>query len=47
MNQTFERNEKHLYCRQYETAGGDWSTLYYVIFTDWKKNVEHFPLDPA
>ncbi len=32
MKQTFECVEKHLYRRQYQTAGGDWSTLYYVIF---------------
>jgi hypothetical protein len=36
--------EKHLYRRQYETAGGDWSTLYYVIFTDWKKKRRTFPV---
>lgn len=35
MNQTFERIEKHLYRRQYQTAGGEWSTLFYAIFTDW------------
>ncbi|MBI3058896.1 MAG: site-specific integrase [Deltaproteobacteria bacterium] len=27
MEQKFERVEKHLYKRQYRTAGGDWSTL--------------------
>jgi hypothetical protein len=27
-----EKIERHLYRRQYQTAGGDWSTLYYVIF---------------
>lgn len=30
MKQTFERIEKHLYRRQYRTAGGEWSTLYYA-----------------
>ena len=42
--QTFERMEKHLYRRQYQTAGGDWSTLYYAIFTDWKGKRRTFPL---
>lgn len=27
MKQTFECVEKHLYRRQYQTAGGDWSTF--------------------
>jgi integrase len=46
MNETFERVTerrgktdvpvKHLYRRQYQTAGGNWSTIYYAIFTDWK-----------
>lgn len=44
MKQTFECVEKHLYRRQYQTAGGDWSTLYYVIFTDWKKKRRTFPV---
>ena len=44
MNQKFEWVEKHLYRRQYQTAGGDWSTLYYVIFTDWKKKRPTFPV---
>jgi hypothetical protein len=44
MNQKFECIEKHLYRRQYQTAGGDWSTLYYVIFTDWKKKRRTFPV---
>jgi integrase len=46
MQETFERVTerrgkvevpvKHLYRRQYQMAGGDWSTIYYAIFTDWK-----------
>ena len=44
MKQTFECIEKHLYRRQYQTAGGDWSPLYYVIFTDWKKKRRTFPV---
>jgi hypothetical protein len=46
MNETFERVTerrgkvevpiKHLYRRQYQTADGNWSTIYYAIFTDWK-----------
>jgi integrase len=44
MKQKFECIEKHLYRRQYQTAGGDWRTLYYVIFTDWKKKRRTFPV---
>ena len=40
----FERIEKHLYKRQYQTVGGDWSTLYYARFTDWKGKRRAFPL---
>ena len=43
-NQKFENIEKHLYRRQYQTAAGEWSTLYYGIFTDWKKRRRTFPL---
>ncbi len=32
MKQTFERIEKHLYCRQYQAAGGEWKTLHYASF---------------
>ena len=46
MKQTFECVEKHLYRRQYQTAGGDWSTLYYVIFLlIGKRNTGRFRLD--
>jgi hypothetical protein len=52
MNQTVERIEKHLYRRQYQTAGGEWSTLHYVRvqglegqgFKDWKGKQRAFPL---
>jgi integrase len=44
MNQKFERIEKHLYRRQYQTAGGEWSTLYYAKFRDWKGIDRAFPL---
>jgi integrase len=44
MNQKFERIEKHLYLRQYQTAGGEWSTLYYARFKDWKGRQRAFPL---
>jgi integrase len=54
MNQRFERVTerhgeklvpvKHLYRRQYQTVGGQWSTLYYAIFVDWKGIRRRFPL---
>src|SRR5262245_39187696 len=44
MEETFERVEKHLYRRQYQTAGGQWSTLYCARFTDWKGIRRKFPL---
>jgi hypothetical protein len=37
MTQKFECIEKHLYRRQYQTAGRDWSAVYYARFVDWKK----------
>lgn len=33
-----------LYKRQYQTVSGDWSTLYYGIFVDWKGKRRTFPL---
>ena len=46
MKETFERVTarrgkvevpiKHLYRRQYQTASGNWSTIYYARFKDWK-----------
>jgi hypothetical protein len=44
MDQKFKSVEKHLYRRQYQVARGNWSTLYYVIFTDWKKKRRTFPV---
>ena len=44
MEEKFERIEKHLHTRQYQTAGGDWSTIYYARFTDWKGKRRAFPL---
>jgi hypothetical protein len=32
MNETFEKVEKHLYRRQYQTAGGELSTVYLARF---------------
>jgi integrase len=44
MNQSFEKIERHLYRRQYRQSNGDWSTLYYAIFTDWKGVRRRFPV---
>lgn len=44
MEQKFERLEKRLYRRQYQRASGDWNTLYYAIFTDWRGKRRTFPL---
>src|SRR5215471_15058716 len=45
MEQTFDRIGKHLYKRQYESAGGDWITLYYARFVcRLKKKQRVFPL---
>ena len=44
MEETFEHIERHLYRRQYQTAGGEWRTAYYGIFTDWKGIRRKFPL---
>jgi integrase len=44
MKQKIERIEKHLYRRQYQTAGGEWSTLYYARFKDWKGKHRTFPV---
>lgn len=40
----FEQVEKHLYRRQYQTSDGNWSTLYYGIFTCWDGRRRTFPL---
>jgi len=44
MEQKFDRIAQHLYKRQYQTSNGDWSTLYYGIFVDWKGKRRRFPL---
>ena len=54
MQETFERVTerhggktapvKHFYRRQYQIAGGDWRTIYYAIFKDWKGKRRKFPL---
>jgi hypothetical protein len=54
MEETFERVTerhggeqipvKHLYRRQYQTAGGEWRTIFYAIFTDWQGKRRKFPL---
>lgn len=52
MTETFERvldaktktPVKHLYRRQYQTAAGDWRTIFYAIFVDWKGKRRKFPL---
>ncbi len=38
------RVEKYFYKRQYQRSTGDWSTLYYGIFTDWKGVRREFAL---
>jgi hypothetical protein len=40
----FEQVERHLYRRSYQTANGDWSTLFYAIFTCWDGRRRTFPL---
>ena len=42
--ETFERVAEHLYRRQYQTAGGDWRSKFYGIFTDWKGKRRKFSL---
>ncbi len=44
MGRTVQRVAKHLYRRQYQTAGGDWSTIFYARFTDWKGKRRIFSL---
>jgi integrase len=36
MKETFERVQKHLYKRQYQTESGDWATAFYARFVDWQ-----------
>lgn len=44
MKDQFKRIERHLYKRHYLTGKGDWSTLHYGIFVDWKGKRRRFPL---
>src|SRR5262245_12312466 len=47
MEQKFQRVARHLYRRQYETASGDWTTLYYGRFVcRLKKKRRLFALGP-
>ena len=43
-NDSLKRIVRHLYKRQYQTSAGEWSTLYYGIFKDWKGKRRKFPL---
>jgi len=42
--ESFECIAQHLYKRQYQTASGEWSTLYYGRFKDWKRKRRTFSL---
>ena len=44
MKETFERVAEHLYKRQYQSAKGQWKTIFYGIFTDWKGKRRKVPL---
>ena len=45
MKHRYRRVARHLYCRQYATASGDWTTLYYARFVcRLKKKKRLFPL---
>jgi len=44
MKETFERIDRHLYKRQYQDAAGNWQTLYYARFVDWRGVGRKFPL---
>jgi len=43
VTEKFERIEKHLYRRKHLTSTGDWSTLFYGYFVDWKGKRRWFP----
>jgi hypothetical protein len=38
---------KHFYRRQYQIAGGEWRTIYYARFKDWKGKRRTFSLGSA
>ncbi len=44
MKQVFKRIAPRLYKRQYQAANGEWTTLHYGIFVDWKRKRRRFPL---
>jgi hypothetical protein len=44
MKESFERVGEHLYKRQYQSAKGQWKTIFYAIFTDWKGIRRKVPL---
>ena len=44
MDETFKCVADHLYRRQYQTAGGEWRTKYYAVFTDWKGKRRKIPV---
>jgi len=44
LEESFERIEKHLYKRQYQNSTGDWQTIYYGVFVDWKGTRRKFSL---
>ncbi len=45
MKHKYRRVARHLYCRQYATVSGDWTTLYYARFVcRLKKKKRLFPL---
>jgi hypothetical protein len=54
MQETFERVTerhgkvevpvKHFYRTTYQTRGGNWSTVFYARFKDWKGQQRMFPL---
>jgi len=44
MKQVFKRIAPRFYRRQYQAANGEWTTLFYGIFVDWKRKRRSFPL---
>ena len=44
VKESFERVAEHLYKRQYQTAGGEWRSKFYGIFTDWTTKRRKFAL---
>jgi integrase len=44
MKEIFEKIDRHLYRRQYQSAAGEWKTIYYARFVDWQGKRRTFPL---